>query len=192
MNNLERRKKLLTLLQQADAPICGKQLSKDLNVTRQIIVSDIAILRSSGISIASSKLGYMIIRPDYQNFYRRSLGCQHKKMDAAEIESEMNVVVDNGGIIHQMILQSKTYGTLCVHLNIRSRRDVKTFIQSFKETDAPFITVITRGEHLLEIETHDAEEMQAIKSRLDELDLLKEDAESALESEHELEPCSPV
>lgn len=46
-----RREKLYEMLENAEEPLTGVVLSKALNVTRQIIVSDVALLRSSGKKI---------------------------------------------------------------------------------------------------------------------------------------------
>lgn len=48
MDNQMRREKLYEMLENAEEPLTGVVLSKALNVTRQIIVSDVALLRSSG------------------------------------------------------------------------------------------------------------------------------------------------
>ena len=43
-----RRASLLDALRSADAPVSGGQLANTLNVSRQIIVQDIALLREAG------------------------------------------------------------------------------------------------------------------------------------------------
>ena len=43
-NGEERRNKLLGILSRAEEPISGSRLSKMLNVSRQVIVTDIALL----------------------------------------------------------------------------------------------------------------------------------------------------
>ena len=48
MNSIERRKTLLNYLKQSEDPITGSQLSKIFDVTRQIIVADIALLHQRG------------------------------------------------------------------------------------------------------------------------------------------------
>lgn len=48
MDNRERRAQLYKMLEQGEEPLSGTYLSKVLNVTRQIIVGDVAILRSGG------------------------------------------------------------------------------------------------------------------------------------------------
>ena len=60
MDNQMRREKLYEMLENAEEPLTGVVLSKALNVTRQIIVSDVALLRSSGKKIISTARGYQL------------------------------------------------------------------------------------------------------------------------------------
>ena len=46
MNGEERRKKILNILSSAKSPVAGVKLAKDLDVSRQVIVQDIALLRA--------------------------------------------------------------------------------------------------------------------------------------------------
>ena len=51
MNSMNRRAAILKLLQDTQEPITGGQLSEHFGVTRQVIVSDIALLRAQGEDI---------------------------------------------------------------------------------------------------------------------------------------------
>ncbi len=62
MNSNERREKLLHILKVSNKPVKGVDLSKELNVTRQIVVKDIALLRASGIDILATSTGYIIYK----------------------------------------------------------------------------------------------------------------------------------
>ena len=54
MKGEERRKQLLNILSYSNNPISGGTLSKELNVSRQIIVQDISLLRANGATIFST------------------------------------------------------------------------------------------------------------------------------------------
>ena len=60
MKNQQRREKILEILRNSTGPITGDQLAKDLNVSRQVIVLDMALLRSAGTAIVSTRRGYQI------------------------------------------------------------------------------------------------------------------------------------
>ena len=54
MKGEERRKQLLNILSSSNNPISGGTLAKELNVSRQIIVQDISLLRANGATIFST------------------------------------------------------------------------------------------------------------------------------------------
>ena len=60
MNSDKRRENLLHILKTSNRPVKGVDLAKELNVTRQIIVKDIALLRASGVEILATSNGYII------------------------------------------------------------------------------------------------------------------------------------
>ena len=63
MKGMERRQRILELLMVADSPMSGTALAKELGVSRQIIVQDMALLRArSDLEIVSTYQGYLIHR----------------------------------------------------------------------------------------------------------------------------------
>lgn len=57
MDSSARREKILQILQESSSAVTGTALSKACNVSRQIIVGDVAILRAQGIAIISTPPG---------------------------------------------------------------------------------------------------------------------------------------
>lgn len=173
MNNQMRREKLYEILENADRPITGIELSKALDVTRQIIVGDVAILRSSGKPILSTARGYQLQGPaEERGCNRRSLHCCSRTMDEDELEAELNAVVDNGGIIRGLTLSHEVYGIIHIDMNIYSRRDVRQYVDKLRASDAPLIVTLTHGAHTLKVETRVDEEMNAVQEGLQELGIL--------------------
>ena len=60
MKGEERRTKLLDILSSSNSPVSGGTLSKKLDVSRQIIVQDISLLRANGATIFSTNKGYLL------------------------------------------------------------------------------------------------------------------------------------
>lgn len=60
MHAQERRQEILKLLHQSAHPISASALAERFSVTRQVIVGDIALLRSSGADILATPRGYCI------------------------------------------------------------------------------------------------------------------------------------
>ena len=54
MNGKERRNKIVRMLSDSEVPISGKELAGILDVSRQVIVQDMALLRANGVEILST------------------------------------------------------------------------------------------------------------------------------------------
>ena len=59
MHSDERRKAIADVRRAADALVSASALAEKLSVSRQIIVGDIALLRSSGEEILATQRGYV-------------------------------------------------------------------------------------------------------------------------------------
>ena len=64
MNSIERRDNIVKLLLNSSIPIKGTDIADKYNVTRQVIVKDIAILRAKGFNIMATPDGYIVNRND--------------------------------------------------------------------------------------------------------------------------------
>ena len=64
MNGTQRRENILSLLRTSDKAYSGTALGKELGVSRQIIVQDIALLRREGHDIVSTVRGYLLETKD--------------------------------------------------------------------------------------------------------------------------------
>ena len=83
MNNpFKRREQILQLLESSDEPISGKQLSQQFEVSRQIIVKDISILKSQNYNIDSTSRGYVVNNVQCGKRYKRVIVCQHDNLEA--------------------------------------------------------------------------------------------------------------
>ena len=92
----DRRKKILQLLK--GQILNGSQLAKQLNVSRQVIVQDIALLRTSGSEILSTRQGYIL---SADNTCTRTY---HVRCPESEIEPMLNVFVDAGGTVQDIFV----------------------------------------------------------------------------------------
>ena len=57
------------VLNNSKEPVTGSTLAKDFNVTRQVIVQDMAILRAEGKDIIATPQGYMMAK-NQKNYVR--------------------------------------------------------------------------------------------------------------------------
>ena len=92
MHAAQRRDALLELLRTSRGPVSATALARRFSVSRQIIVGDIALLRAGGADIASTPRGYVIPAQEDTGL-TCTLVCRHT---AADLERELNLMVDNG------------------------------------------------------------------------------------------------
>ena len=91
MHSDERRKAIADVLRAADAPISASALAEKFSVSRQIIVGDIALLRSSGEEILATPRGY--VTPKEARGLRAHEGCAARAW--AFIGGKRKLRVDN-------------------------------------------------------------------------------------------------
>ena len=126
MSAESRRETIIGLLSTAGVPVSGTELSRQCAVSRQIIVQDISWLRAAGYQILSTTKGYLLQnKPACAREYR----VQHSD---AQIEDELNTIVDLGGTVQDVSIHHDVYGNLRAPLYASSRRQVQEFIQSLQ------------------------------------------------------------
>ena len=143
MRSEERRAAILTALERADAPLSAGALAAEYHVSRQIIVGDVALLRAGGADRSATPRGDMLqTAPD--GVVRR-IACRHSD---ADMERELNAVVDQGCTVLDVIVEHPVYGQLTGALALRSRYDVGEFLRRCGEADAHPLSDLTDGIHL--------------------------------------------
>ena len=141
MNGNERRTEILKLLTESQGPVSGVSLARQLSVSRQIIVQDIALLRAAGNDILSMNQGYMIqSKPKLSRVFK----VIHEEQD---VEEELNTIVDFGGIVKDVFVYHKAYGVLRAEMNIRSRLDIENFVEKIKSGKSNLLMNVTSGYH---------------------------------------------
>lgn len=174
MDASERREEILRLLKQNENPIKGTEIAKMLNVSRQVIVQDMAILRASGENIIATPQGYLIPPTYKEDKILKTIACRHNSYD--EIEDELKTIVDLGGKIIDVIVEHPIYGEIKSQVQVGSRHDLKIFMDNLKETKAEPLSSLTEGLHLHTIEVADEKTFQRIKNSLkDKKYLISED-----------------
>ena len=100
MEAAARRQAILDRLRTADRPVSASSLAAELNVSRQIIVGDVALLRAAGQAITATARGYVI--PDARETgLLRQVACRH---DGTGTRDELNAMVDCGCTVVDVIV----------------------------------------------------------------------------------------
>ena len=168
MNGTERRQRIVELLMVADEPLSGTALAKALGVSRQIIVQDMALLRARvDLDIVSTYQGYLLHRTDKP--FSRVFKVRHS---TDRTEEELLEIVDLGGRVEDVFVYHRVYGVVKGQLNIRSRKDVRAFMERLKESRSAPLMLITDDYHYHTVTAEDAETLDQIQIRLGELGLL--------------------
>lgn len=163
MNAQERRAALYALLVEARAPVTGNTLARKFQVSRQVIVQDVALLRASGQDILSTADGYVIRGLDAQR-PMRVFACQHEGMEA--LRRELEIMVDHGGLVRDIIVEHPVYGELRGLLMLASRKRVEEFIQKPGWQEATPLSSLTSGIHLHTVEADTEAELDAMAAAL--------------------------
>lgn len=160
----ERRNGIIEMLIREKGAIKGTTLAETFNVTRQIIVKDIAILRAKGTNIIATPDGYMI-NDDSNNRVRSIIAVNHNDEDVIK---ELEIVVKYGGIIEDVIVEHPLYGEIKGILMIKNLNDLNKFKNSLKQINAKPLSMLTNGVHLHTISADSVENMDLIKEELKE------------------------
>lgn len=143
MEAASRRQAILDRLRTADRPVSASALAAGLNVSRQIIVGDIALLRAGGAEISATPRGYVL--PRATDGITRTIACRHA---LAQTGQELDILVDNGCTVLDVIVEHPVYGQLTGQLQISSRYDVEQFLVRIRDSDAAPLSMLTGGLHL--------------------------------------------
>ena len=145
MNGQLRREKIIDILSRSDTPVSGVALANQLNVSRQVIVQDIALIRAASYDVYSTNRGY-VIRGNKE--YTRIVKVKHTN---ADVEKELNAIVDMGGWVKDVFVYHKVYGVVKAELNIHSRRDIKAYMEEINTSGYHYHTIAAQDESTLDI-----------------------------------------
>ena len=145
MNVIERRYAISQLIKQSKSPINGKQLAQHFNVSRQIIVSDIAQLRADHHPIKATKQGYIYqeIKEQGEKFKRSITVCH----SAERMLEELKIIVENGAMIDNVSVNHPIYGKITVDLMLRSVEECYDFSNDMEEDNGRMLAELTFGVH---------------------------------------------
>ena len=170
MDGSQRRATIARLLSCAKGPVSAAVLARECSVSRQIIVGDVALLRAGGMDIAATPRGY-VIQSSPAGLVRR-VAVRH---DGADMEAELNAMVDQGCTVLDVIVEHPIYGQLTGPLQLASRYDVGQFIVRCRQAEALPLSQLTEGIHLHTLSCPDQAAYDRVCQSLSQLGFLLED-----------------
>ena len=157
MSSNERREKLLQILKKSDKPVKGSELSAELQVSRQVVVKDIALLRASGLEIIATSNGYIVLDSVKNEF---KIKCKNHNSD------DVQTIIDLGGKVKDVIVEHPTYGVLKADLNVATNRDLRNFMQKAATNEFKQLSVLSPDYHIHTIEVDNDEIFEEIQKEL--------------------------
>lgn len=141
MKVAERRKAIVNLLLSADAPIPGSELAQKFEISRQIIVQDITVLKGMGYEILSTSQGYIMQKSP---LVERVFKVRHT---TEQTEEELSCIVNLGGTVVDVFVWHKVYGKVGASLNIFSQMHIRQFLEGVRTGQSTELMHITGGYH---------------------------------------------
>lgn len=167
MEGEQRRKAIITLLEGSEHPVSGQALAKEFQVSRQVIVQDIALIRANGAEIVSTHRGYVLQQKSKE--VSRVFKVLHTD---DEVEKEFTVIVDLGGKVKDVFVYHKIYGVVKADMDIKSRLDIARYIEGIKSGKSSLLKNVTGGYHYHTVEADSGEILDMIQAELDKCGFL--------------------
>lgn len=161
MKTTERRKAIVTLLSTSKEPIPGKELAERFQVSRQIIVQDIAVLKGQGVDILPMHYGYVLHKSP---LVERVFKLKHSK---TQTEDELTSIVQAGGTVVDVFVWHKVYGKISAPLNIFSMRQVEQFLEGVRTGKSTELMDITGGFHYHTVRAESVDVLDKIEKILE-------------------------
>lgn len=171
MDGRERRAAIKDIICSSDKPITGAELASRFNVSRQVVVQDIALLRSSGVSIVATPSGYIHLPPTSYLRPARVFTCKHDTLD--EVSEELMIIVKNGGKVRDVIIEHPVYGEMSGQLMISTEEGVKSLVNSLSKKNSAPLSSVTNGIHMHTVEAASEQVLDTIEQELIDAGIIK-------------------
>lgn len=158
----DRRKAILKILDENNC-VKGCELAERLGVTRQVIVKDIAIMRASGADIIATPNGYFLNKGIAHNEIKKVFAIKHGKKD---ISRELDIIIENGGIVADVVVEHPVYGEIQANLMLETKKDVRNFLEKIKNEEAKPLSSLTGGIHLHTVLAQNIRNLEEIEAKL--------------------------
>ena len=164
MTGEQRRTEIRQMLQQTQQPLTGTALARELHVSRQVIVQDIALMRAENHPILSTNKGYLLhpedapaAQPKRVFFVRHTTG---------QVLEEFMTVIDLGGRILDVSVEHELYGPIRADLLIENVHDAAEFVERLAACRDNPLKVLTDDRHFHTVTAPSEKLLDLIESEL--------------------------
>lgn len=172
MDGKQRREKLVSIIAASGEPVTGTELAARLGVSRQVIVTDVALLRSSGVRILATPGGYLLLTAEPSKKPIRVFSCCHDSMDS--VRQELQSIVHEGGKVQNVIVDHPVYGEITGELMISNSAEVERFLEKLERSEAEPLSSVTHGIHYHAVEADSEAILDRIEEGLRQIGVLQE------------------
>ena len=158
----KRRQEIVNILKDSKGPYTGSELAEQFQVTRQVIVQDIALIRAEGVDILSTSRGYLFQKNE-SPFLKATIACRHRD---DLVKDELMIMIEHGARILDVRVEHPIYGELKGNLMLTNKKEVEEFLKKVEKKDAGLLAELTDGIHLHTIEVANNEVLKNLKSKL--------------------------
>lgn len=170
MTGEERRSKILKKLMESQQPMSGAALAKAFQVSRQVIVQDIALMRAERYDILSTNKGYLYRNEESND--ASPMRVFYVKHTTEQVLEEFLAVIELGGRILDVAVEHALYGQIRVDLLIESRQDAEEFIQKLSSCRDNPLNVLTDGCHYHTVSAPSEKLLDLIEAELQQKGIL--------------------
>ncbi|MDD6310334.1 MAG: transcription repressor NadR [Firmicutes bacterium] len=161
MLGIERRKRIMDILSSSESPVPGRELANIFEVSRQVIVQDIALIRANGSDILSTNQGYVLMS---SNECRRVFKVKHSE---DQVHDELSTIIDCGGVVEDVFVFHRAYGIIKGEMDIRSRLDIDNFLENISSGKSSLLLKVTSGYHYHSVSAKSESVLNLIQERLE-------------------------
>ena len=162
LSGQERREQIQRILERSKEPVAGSKKKKKLEVSRQVVVQDIALIRANGVMITSTNRGYVLQETGTVSRVFKVIHTDE------QVEEELNLFVDFGAKVEDVFVYHKVYGVIRAEMNIRSRRDVRKYMEDISSGKSTNLMKLTSNYHYHKIVAEDEPTLDLIQQELQE------------------------
>ncbi|MDZ5725298.1 transcription repressor NadR [Acetobacterium carbinolicum] len=162
MKKKQRQNDIIKTLRSSQEPVSGTALSEIFKVSRQSIVSDIALLKAAHYNIISTNKGYVIVDPPPKE---KVFKVYHSH---EEIGDELYTIIDAGGFVKDVFIIHDLYGKIQVNLLLATRADVDKFVTGLEEKKTSPLMKLTGKVHFHTVEAASEGILLAVEKSLQE------------------------
>lgn len=172
MTRAKRRQEIIRIIRESTEPVPAKELARLCEVSRQVIVQDMALIREAGIDIIATNRGYIV---NTSHAVQRVFKVSHTD---EQMEDELCAIVDLGGKVVNVMVNHRVYGRMEASLDINSRKKVTEFIENIRLGKSSPLKNITSNYHYHTVEAENEETLNSIGEMLREKGYLVEETQA--------------